>query len=184
MKKIISGISLLVISFFHTSIWAQGVFFNMVLNFTPSPSACAYFINSGALYMEVNPRLPDTITGGEERVSGVGGSPELINPQNSIAGKILALVNSNHTIALLNARPGYTVIVPALNEQIFCSAMCAVAGPNCWPQCRFAVRNFYSAQKPTYAVPNGTVIVNCPNLNMSKYPYYPSDPYTKFPYTR
>lgn len=183
MKKLIIGIGSLAISCFYTPILAQGVFFNMILNFTPSPSACAYFINSGALYMEVNPMLPDTITGGEERVPAAGVNPVTANSPN-IEGKTLGLVNSNHTIALLNARPGYTVIVPALNEQIFCAAMCAVAGPNCLPQCRFAVRNFYSAQKPTYAVPNGTVMVNCPTLNMAKYPYYPSDPYNKFPYTR
>jgi hypothetical protein len=140
-----------------------GVYFNMIINFIPNPASCEYFINSGALFMAVNPGLPETITGG---------------------GRIRALVNSNSTIAVLNARPGYTVLVPALDREIFCSAMCALTQANCLRQCAFAVRNFYSVQKPTYAVPNGTVFIRCPTLNMSKYPYYPSDPYTKFPYTR
>lgn len=143
---------------------ARGYFYNMVLNFTPSPAACMDFINSGALYMEVNPGLPDTMTGG---------------------GNTQALVNSNFTVALLNAHPGYTVVVPALKENVFCAAKCAVANENCWKACKFAVSNFYSVQRPTYTVPNGTIFVNCPTLNMSKYPnYYPSDPYNKFPYTR
>jgi hypothetical protein len=163
MKKLMMGIGALALSVFHIPSYAQGVFFNMTLNFIPSPSACAYFIYTGALYMAVNPRLPDTITGG---------------------GKIQALITPIYSISIINARPGYTVIVPALNEEVFCSAMCSVAETNCWPQCRFAVSNFYSSQKPTYAVPNGQVDVNCPTLNMSKYPYFPSDPWTKFPYTR
>ena len=112
--------------------------------------------------MEVNPGLPDTMTGG---------------------GNTQALVNPNYTISLLNAFPGYTIVVPALNERVFCAAQCAIANQNdsCWSACRFAVQNFYSAQRPTYTYPNGTIFIRCPSLTMSKYYNNPNDPYTKFP---
>jgi hypothetical protein len=162
MKKIIGILSgAMAALVMNSPAFGIGIHFNMVLNFIPNPASCMYFINSGALYMEVNPGLPDTITGG---------------------GNIRALVTSNSSVSFINARPGYTVVVPALNEEIFCSARCALTQDNCWRQCRFAVRNFYSVQKPTYAVPNGTVFVRCPTLTMSKYPYYPNDPYTQYPY--
>jgi hypothetical protein len=140
-----------------------GVYYTMVINFIPNPGACQEFINSGALYMAVNPGVPNSLSRDE---------------------RTQALVNSNSTVALLNAHPGYTVVVPALKEDVFCDAKCAIANINCWKACKFAVNNFYSVQKPTYTVPNGTIFVRCPTLNMSKYPYYPSDPYTKFPYNR
>src|SRR5271155_1592041 len=116
MKKKIMALTGLVAMIGYQPVFAAyGVFINMVLNFVPNPGACAYFINTGALYMEVNPGLPLTITGGE---------------------KIRALVNANSTVAIINGRPGYTVIVPALNEEVFCSAMCALTEDNCWRQCR------------------------------------------------
>ncbi len=148
----------------NTPIFGDGVFYNMVINYIPNPGACQVFINSGALYMDVNPGLPDSMTGGTAR----------------------ALVNPNSTVALQNAHPGYTIVVPRLDENAFCSAQCAIvnSNQNCWQACKFAVSNFYSVQKPTYTVPNGTIFVRCPTLTMSKYPNYPSDPYTKFPYTR
>lgn len=162
MKKTVLGLlgiaSLLIIQ----SSFGIGVYYTMVLNFTPSPAACSAFINSGALYMEVNPNLPDTVTG-----------------DNSVA-----LMNPNYTVALQNAHPGYTVVVPALRENVFCSAYCAITNANCWQQCKFAVSNFYRFQKPTYTVPHGTIMVQCPTLNMLKYPNYPSDPYTNWPYNR
>lgn len=166
IKKIIRffagmGIMGILMGIFGHSAWG-GVYYTMVINFVPNPGACQTFINSGALYMAVNPGLPDSINGDRAE----------------------ALVNSNSTVALLNARPGYTVVVPALKEEIFCAAWCALANENCWKACRFAVNNFYSVQKPTYTVPNGTIFVRCPTLTMSKYPNYPSDPYTKYPYSR
>jgi len=163
MRKLnISMLAVMAISMFNTPAMA-GVYFTMVLNFDPNPPSCGDFINSGALYMEVNPGLPETMSGG-------------VRPR--------ALVNPNYTVALLNANPGYTVVVPALHEDIFCEAKCAITNDNCWHACKFAVYNFYAVQQPTYTVPNGTIVVRCPTLNMSKYPYYPSDPYTQFPYTR
>ncbi|MBS0352261.1 MAG: hypothetical protein JSR33_13970 [Proteobacteria bacterium] len=148
--------------FLSCPVFANGYFYNMVINYTPNPASCSDFINSGALYMDVNPGLPDTQTGGPTQ----------------------ALVNNNYTVALLNAHPGYTVVVPRLREDVFCSAKCAIANLNCWKACKFAVSNFYSVQTPTYTVPNGTIFVKCPTLNMSKYPNYPGDPYNQFPYNR
>ena len=164
MKKTLSTLMGLTAALVTNSpVFGIGVYYRMIINYIPNPASCQEFINSGALYMSVNPGLPDTMNGG---------------------GKIRALVNSNSTVAMLNARPGYTVIVPALNEEVFCESKCSIANENCWKACKFAVNNFYSVQKPTYTVPNGTIFVRCPTLNMSKYPNYPSDPYTKFPYDR
>ncbi|GEM_PF-5777830 len=139
---------------------AGGVYYRMVINFVPNPASCQDFINSGALYMEVNPGIPDSASGG---------------------GQTRALVNSNSTVAMLNAFPGYTVVVPALKEDVFCSAKCAFANLNCWKACKFAVNNFYSVQKPTYTVPNGTIFVRCPTLTMSKYNYYTNEPTNGLP---
>lgn len=165
MKKIIISLTgIMAVFALNSPVWGSGFFYNMVINFVPNPGACQDFINSGALYMAVNPGIPDSVSGG--------------------GGQTRALVNSNSSVALLNAYPGYTVVVPALKEDIYCAAKCAVANLNCWKACKFAVNNFYSVQKPTYTVPNGTIFVRCPTLTMSKYPNYPSDPYTKFPYNR
>ena len=110
--------------------------------------------------MAVNPGLPDTITGG---------------------GGTRALVNSNSTIAVLNARPSYTVLVPALDQDIFCSAMCALTQDNCLRQCAFAVRNFYSVrnrQPPSrmarylFAVPRSI----CPNIPIIRAILIPNSP--------
>ncbi len=162
MRKTITGLfGILTLSLIQSS-FGLGVYYTMVLNFTPNPASCSDFINSGALYMAVNPNLPDTVNGDVAQ----------------------ALMNTNYTVALLNAHPGYTVVVPALKEDVFCAAKCAIANLNCWKACKFAVSNFYRVQKPTYTVPNGTILVQCPTLNMSKYPNYPSDPYTNWPYNR
>lgn len=164
MKKIVYALLGVITALtIHSHAHSRGVYFRMVINFVPSPGACQSFINSGALYMKVDPGIPESMTGGE---------------------RAEALVNSNSTVAFINAHPGYTVVVPALNEHIFCSAQCALTQANCLRQCRFAVRNFYSVQMPTYAVPNGTIYIRCPTLTMSKYPEFPSDPYTLFPYSR
>lgn len=140
-----------------------GVYTTMVLNFHPNPSYCQDFINSGGLYMAVNPGIPESVTGPGVR----------------------AIVNSNSTVALLNIRPGYTTIVPALNKNIYCTAKCAIVNqnPTCWKACDFVVRNFYASQTPTYAMPQGTIVVTCPTLTMSKYLNNPGYPYVNFSYS-
>lgn len=140
-----------------------GMYANMVLNFHPNISYCQDFINSGALYMAVNPGVPESVT-----------------------GKVSAIVNPNNTVALHNFNPGVTTIVPSLNEAIYCPAKCAIANQNinCRKACTFVVNNFYKTQTPTYAVPNGAIIIQCPTLTMSKYLNYPSYPYSNYPYNR
>lgn len=140
-----------------------GIYATMVLNYHPNNAYCEDFINSGGLYMSVNPGVPESVT-----------------------GKVSAIVNSNNTVALLNFNPGVTTIVPTLDEDIYCPAKCAIVNQNisCRRACSFVVRNFYAVQIPTYAVPNGAIIVECPTLTMSKYLNYPSYPYSNYPYNR
>lgn len=164
MKRAILAIALGLAANFGICPAFAGIYTTMVLNFHPNPAYCQDFINSGALFMTVNPGIPESVTGPGVR----------------------AIVNSNSTVALLNIKPGYTTIVPALKRDIYCSAKCAIANqnPSCWKACDFVVNNFYDAQTPTYAVPNGTIVVTCPTLTMSKYLNYPGYPYSNYSYTR
>ncbi len=119
----------------------------MVLNYIPDPSTCYDFSSSGALYIEVDKDQPDSSLPGGTRGT--------------------AIITPNYTVALYNVNPGVSTLLPALNEQIYCNARCALNNPNCWNACQMVVNNFNKAQIPTYADNQKAIFVRCPTFQIS-----------------
>lgn len=128
---------------------SQGVYFTMVLNYVPDPSTCYDFSSSGALYLEVDKDLPDS-----SLMNGTRGT---------------AIITPNYTVALYNINPGVSTLLPALNEQIYCNARCALNNPNCLNACHMVVDHFNKSQIPVYADNQKAIFVRCPTFQISNH---------------